>query len=370
MSMMTSSPVKLGMIGCGFISHAHGRAAQKSDGKISFTACASRDETRVTEWAKEYGCGAAYTDYRQMLVEEDLDGVVITTWPGQHREHIETALKAGIRFVLCEKALVSSGKDALALRQAAHEAGAVILEGFMYRYHPAMEKVHEIVRSGVLGKIDTIRGVVHMAIAPADAEDKDTRKSWRTSAEEGGGVLYDFTCYPVDALNSLAGAPPRCVQAMGSRMRGDGPLDRLFGHVEYENGVIGLIESSHHAVFSQALEIHGNKVRLSMPIAWSIPGEAVITLTRSPGFLQFDDEIIRIPQPGPHNGSLIDAPVFKLQLDHFAAVIGGEVTPRMTLQESCTNALVLDALLESYKSGRSYDLRHKNACATSELSWG
>jgi predicted dehydrogenase len=44
-------------------------------------------------------------DYRQMVRKERSDGVLLATWPNQHREQIEQCLAAAVKRILCEKAL-------------------------------------------------------------------------------------------------------------------------------------------------------------------------------------------------------------------------------------------------------------------------
>lgn len=341
------------MIGCGLISHAHGRAARKSDGAVQFVACASRNAETARAWAREYGCRVAYTDYGDMLRQEKLDGVVIATWPADHRAHIEAVLGAGVRYVLCEKALTLTGIDSMAIWQAADRHDATVVEGFMYRHHPAMAEIGRVLAGNELGVIDNIRGVFHMLEPGVRA---DGTRSWRQRREAGGGVAYDFTCYPVDAVNALARALPLRAFATGSISEATGVLDRLFGHIQYENGLIGSVETSHRAAFSQALEINGTQGRLTMPVAWSIRDEAIIRRTRITGFLEYEEEERRVPQPETHDGRLVDLPVFKLQLENFAGVIRGEETPAISLAESVVNAFVVDALMESFDRKRPIEI--------------
>ena len=88
------------------------------------------------DWAERHGCERAYADYPTMLREHELDGVLLATWPNLHREQVLGCLEAGVRAILCEKALALSGADARELRSAATAAGALVVEGYMYRRPP------------------------------------------------------------------------------------------------------------------------------------------------------------------------------------------------------------------------------------------
>lgn len=342
-------PVQLGMIGCGLISHAHGKAAVKSAGAIRFVSCASRRADVAKAWAGTYGCDNYHTDYREMLRMEALDGVVIATWPTGHREQIEAALDAGIRFILCEKALVTSDADALAIWEAARAANAMVVEGFMYRHHDVIKRADAIISSGELGTIDSIHATFHM-FDPETADAGDPDRNWRQKEEAGGGVLHDFLCYPVDAANRFAGALPARVFACGEDSAKHGVTNRLYAHIGYANGCVASVASSRKSCFQQALTVAGSGAILNVPLAWSIPGDASLSVTKSPAFLAEERREEFFEFEG-RAGGLVDFPVFARQLDNFADVIRGAAQPLMPLSASVVNAFTLSAIERSYRSG-------------------
>lgn len=338
--------VQLGMIGCGLISHAHGRAARTLGSEVHFAACASRDADRVNVWAKEYGCDHAYTDFREMLARERLDGVVIATWPADHRAHIEACLDAGVRYILCEKALTISPEDALAIWRQSHAADAVVMEGFMYRHHPVMDRIAFLIQAGEIGHVDSINATFHMF----DAEDASAR-SWRQQRTAGGGVVYDFLCYPVDAANRFVGGLPRRVSATGFISPQSGTVHRLYGWIEYDTGCVATVASSRKAMFGQRLVITGDTGELSLPQAWTIPGDAALSLSRSPAFIERHSETLAVPFSEPCDGRLVDYPVFRRQMANFIDVIRQHAKPKISLAESVVNAFTLAALEHSFHDG-------------------
>lgn len=342
--------VRLGMIGCGLISHAHGKAARKSALDVQFVSCASRRADVAKAWAETYGCTAYYTDYRDMLRNEDLDGVVIATWPTGHRAQIEAVLDAGIRFILCEKALVTNDVDALAVWEAARLRDATVIEGFMYRHHDVIVKANEILASGELGAIDSIHGTFHM-FDPEAGDADDPGRNWRQNPDAGGGVLHDFICYPVDAANRFAGALPVRVFASGSDSPKYDITTRLFAQIDYANGCVASVASSRKSCFQQSLQVAGSDAILEVPVAWSIPGEAVLGVTTSPSFLAQKRTEYRFARDEPQDNTLVNFPVFARQLDNFVDTIRGAAMPVMPLTSSVVNAFVLSAIARSYRSG-------------------
>ena len=113
--MRDDSAVRIGIVGCGDISHEHAIAAQAIPDKVRFVACCDIRDAAAQAWAKQYRCASYYTDYTEMIGAERLDAVLLATWPTQHREQVERCLEAGVRNILCEKALTLTGSDAVEL---------------------------------------------------------------------------------------------------------------------------------------------------------------------------------------------------------------------------------------------------------------
>src|SRR5260370_16937003 len=130
--------LRLGIVGCGRISHAHGIAAQRIGRGLRFSACADVNEDAARNFATTYGSNSVYTDYAEMLKKEQLDGVLFATWPAQHREQLETAIKAGARFILCEKPLALTGEQAVDIYHLAKNTPVTIAERVMFTHHPPL----------------------------------------------------------------------------------------------------------------------------------------------------------------------------------------------------------------------------------------
>jgi predicted dehydrogenase len=341
---LKEQPIRLGMVGCGVISHAHAAAAARSSPPVRFVACASRRADVAADWAARYGAAASYTDYEQMLAREELDGVVLTTWPNQHREHVGRCLDAGVRFILCEKALTNSAADALALWQATEAAGAVVLEAFMYRHHPAIRHMKETLASGALGPVDSISAAFNY-FDPETASPDDAARDWRQRSECAGGAPWDFTCYPVNACAYFSDALPARVFATGGTGR-YGTVNRLHGVIEFENGVVGQILSSKRAGFNQALTVHAARGSLTAPIAWTNYHASTIEGRASSVWGRYDVSETAFPP----------ADSYQIQLEHFAALIRGEAQPLLPLAESVINTFILDGLVRSLREGQAVEI--------------
>jgi xylose dehydrogenase (NAD/NADP) len=332
---VTEAPFRLGIIGCGWIAGRHAQAAASVDG-AAFVACADVRPEAAKAWAAENSCERAYADYRTMLREHELDGVVVATWPNLHREHVLACLAAGVRHVLCEKSLALTGAEALEIAAAARKAGALVTEAFMYRHHPAIARLEELVQAGTVGSLDHVSATFDY-FDPEDAGPDDPNRDWRQDAARAGGAPWDLACYCVDACNRFAGGRPLRACGFAGRSRRYGTVDRLYGLIEYENGIVGELRSSKRAVSSYEITLAGGHGRLTLPAAWIRDGPAEILLTTSSGWAEFETR--RYPVEA--------ADSYTRQLEAFVATARGERDPVPTLEESVVTAFTIDALLRS-----------------------
>lgn len=348
MSPSIDAPLRLGIVGCGFIADFHGAAARHTEGRVRFAACADPRIEVARRWAADNGA-TPYAGLREMLASETLDGVLLATWPTQHAEHLVEIFDAGLRYVLCEKPLAATGAQALSIWREARSRGVTVLEAFIFRHHPIMRLLKDTVASGRIGKVDTLHATFQV-YDPETAPLDDASRNWRQVQQVGGGAPLDLTCYCVHACGHLAESLPADVTFVQDTGR-YGTIVRMHGMIRYENGIVATIHSSRRAAFSKAVSVHGELGSLHVPVAYgiAIPGDTTIRLRSGSKALALDEVALRPDGPwplDPHIGQ-------QRQLAHFADVIRGTATPLIPLVESVVNMHVIDAMLASAGSGRT-----------------
>jgi predicted dehydrogenase len=312
-------------------------------------ACSDVRREAAADWSARYSPGAAvYTDYVEMVRKEALDGLLLATWPNQHREQVETCLAAGARNILCEKALTLTGREAVEIWQMVRAAKAFLMEGFMYRHNPAIRRLEKLIADGEIGTVDNIRaefgwdnGPLHPQPVPPPEQ-----RNWRLRRDCGGGVPYDATCYAVNACGHFARALPTRVFATGTVSRTLDVVMRLFGVIDYANGVNGVVLSSHGQQFSQELQVEGSAGHLHLPLAWTVNGESTIQRRHTVGWAQIraDTHVVR------------KADSYQLQLENFIAALKGQARPLIPLAQSVANTFVIDALVTSVLERRPVEI--------------
>lgn len=139
-----------------------------------------------------------YDSYEQLLADKDVQAVYIST---PHPVHAEWAIKAAEagKHILCEKPLALNHADAMAIVEAARRNNVFLMEAFMYRCHPQIAKLVELIRSEVIGKVRVIQAsfAFNAGFNPEGRLFKN---------ELGGGGILDVGCYCVSMTRLIAGA--------------------------------------------------------------------------------------------------------------------------------------------------------------------
>ena len=134
-------------------SHAAGYAAVKETEVVA--ACDIRQE-RLNEFSQRWNVSACYTNYRQMIEEQRLDIVSVTTRPEHHAEQMIFAANQGVKGIYAEKPLCMTLEETDAICQAFECNGTHLEYGPIYRHWAVYEQARIIVEGGELGEIKSV----------------------------------------------------------------------------------------------------------------------------------------------------------------------------------------------------------------------
>jgi len=201
--------VKLGLIGCGGIMDWHIRNYQDMK-QAKIAALVDVDGKQIAgtvERHAELKGLPTFCDYRQMIGEVELDGVVIATPHTLHFEQIMTCLDHGLH-VLAEKPMVCSVDHAKQVMRKAKRAGKVVMISYQRHFSPAFRRAKKMIEQGKLGKLTFV--------AALQAQDwlRGTKGLWRQDPKlSGGGQLNDSGSHLVDIMLWVTGLEPTSVFA-------------------------------------------------------------------------------------------------------------------------------------------------------------
>ena len=157
--------------------------------------------------AREFGDPPVYTDIKEMLNKENLDGVIITTPDAFHEECAVTALKHKVN-VLIDKPLATSVAGCRNIVKAVEDSGKTAMIGFNLRHAPILVKLKQIIDEGVIGRVILIENSEYYSGGRTYMARWNGRKSF------SGGLWIHKGCHDFDVFNWLLNFPmPRKVTA-------------------------------------------------------------------------------------------------------------------------------------------------------------
>jgi len=293
-------------------------------------AVASRDAMRAAQVATTFAIPRHYTSYADLLADPEIDAVYIALPNHLHREWAERAAVAG-KHVLCEKPLACNATEAAAMATSAEQSGVRLMEASMYRFHPRMARLREMVASGAVGSVRSIYAAFSFTlIAPGN---------YRLYREMGGGALLDVGCYGVNAATMLVPSSPLEVQAMAEYYPDTGADRTLSGLLRFSSGATALIRCGFDAAEQQMLEVVGTAgvIRVPLPFTAWHHDPAPIYWWHDAGW-----EVIDIP-PADH---------YEQMVTEFARAVLQDAPVPYAPAESVVNMRVLDALARAALSGQ------------------
>lgn len=210
---------------------------------------------KAGQYAEELGIARAYDSHDDLLADPRVESVYIALPNGHHAEWIRRAARAG-KHVLCEKPLVLGPAELESVEEAATAGNVVVAEAFMYRYHPQLEALRDLLADGTLGDLVAIEARLHFGLerAPESAGATDIR----LDPALGGGSLLDVGCYPVDLFGLLTDAEADEVMGTAVRDHPEGVDTRFAGTLRYGD-VLASFDCSFDSPFRGSATILGTR---------------------------------------------------------------------------------------------------------------
>jgi D-xylose 1-dehydrogenase (NADP+, D-xylono-1,5-lactone-forming) len=325
-----NQPLRLGLLSTAKITGAIIGGARVADG-AEVVAVASRDRARGEAFAAENEIGRAHGSYDDLLADEDVEAVYVPLPNSLHLPWTVRALEAG-KHVLCEKPLSRRVADVEQAFDVAERTGRLLMEGFMWRYHPATELVQRLIASGEIGALRVVRAAFGFSLDPG-------ADNVRWSGELEGGALMDVGCYCVSALRLLAGEPTR---VSAERVDGGSGVDaRMAGVLRFGGDVLGTFDCAFDVPYRAGIEVVGETGTIVSLDPWHGGSPAV--------------RILR-PDVDPVDLPVEAANPYGRELDDFARAVREGGSPRLGREDAVGQARVIEALYRAADEGRAADV--------------
>jgi D-xylose 1-dehydrogenase (NADP+, D-xylono-1,5-lactone-forming) len=231
--------------------------------RSQLAAVASRDHGKAAAYAAEHHIPKAFGSYEDLLADPEIDAVYISLPNSMHAEWTIKAAQAG-KHVLCEKPLVVSLAELDQVEAAAAEAGVTVFEAFMYLHHPQTSQALDMIRSGKLGKLQTINSWFNFYLPPVQAQNV------RLQAGLTGGAMWDVGVYPNSVSIVMAGRAPQAVWAQ--QEIGESGVDvGMRAQLDFGDGTVAQISTGFRTPFREGVYLVGEEGILTIVEPWK-PG--------------------------------------------------------------------------------------------------
>lgn len=376
--------IGVGMLGYAFMGKAHTNAyktlpymAYPPVAVPKLVGIAGRNEEGVAEAARRYGYQNYYTDWKEMLKNDDIQ---LFDNSGPNIMHLEPTIEAAMagKHVICEKPLARNTKEAAMMLEAVEKAGVKHMTAFNYRFVPAIRQAYDLIASGKLGEIYHFRA----SYLQEWIVDPDFPMTWRFEKDKAGsGALGDLGAHIIDLARFLVGEP-RKVASLTQTFIKDRPMadgsgmgkvtvdDAFISAVEFENGAIGSFEASRFCPGRknhQVIEINGSKGSLTFNLE-RLNELEVFWKDEDPKETQGFHNVLISESYHPFwewwwpQGHMIGwEHTFIHEINHLldAIVNDKDISPlAATFEDGYKNAVICDAIIQSAESGQRIEIKY------------
>jgi predicted dehydrogenase len=239
--------LKIGFIGAGpVVQSKHWPAIKRLQTvwePVEVTAFALRTEQQAHKVAQVFG-GRWYADYRAMLANEELDGVIVCSSDEAHAEHATACLEKGIP-VLVEKPITRSLSDARCMCELADHRGVVLMTVSNKRYSPPYRRAKRMIVEGPVSNPAMYIGKFNLGYPYVDL------------LESGTIHVFDITRYLMGDVATV-----RCVGLNAyQRNQRKFPVDNAVAQLEFSSGAVGAVYTSSSALSFkpwERVEVYGD----------------------------------------------------------------------------------------------------------------
>ncbi len=325
---MSATKLRWGVISTANIGRAAVIPAIQQAQNSELIAVASRSDKPARAFAEELGIPQSFDSYAALLDSTEIDAVYIPLPNNLHKEWTIRAAEAG-KHILCEKPLALTAAECREMAAATDANGVYLMEAFMYRFHPRITEVADLIARGAIGRPHVIQAAFTFRLNRPD--------NIRFQPELGGGALMDVGCYCVNVARTLAGAEPVAVQAYAA-WHETGVDSRMSGTLHFGDDLIAQFDCALTMERRESFVVAGTDGFLEVPDAF-LPGAKDVDIIERHGR----------STPVIHQVDGVDE--YQLMVEHFADAVLNQRPLRYGPDEAAANLRVIEALYRSARRG-------------------
>jgi predicted dehydrogenase len=244
-------PLKVALIGCGFIGRFHSAALRNIVRTgllpISYEAVCDIDESRARAFANAAGVPRIHVDPSEVIEAPDIDVVYICTPTVTHKPLVLAAAERG-KHVFCEKPLAANLSDVEEMTAVVKRAGVKAGVGLVLRHSPILTVLKSLMDDPTLGRLMVIVFRDDQFFPISGHYNSDWRKD---KAIVGSGTLLEHSIHDVDILRWFGGEIRRVRGVVRNYAGYEGVEDLALAHIEFASGADAELVSVWHSVLGR-----------------------------------------------------------------------------------------------------------------------
>lgn len=199
--------IKIGAVGLGRLGYKHAENVAFKIPNAELVALCDLNEDKLHKTAKAWHVPYTYTSYEEMIQNNELDAVVLTSPSHLHTTQIAKALEAGLH-VFSEKPLGTTVEECKIAEKAVEDhPDKVFMLGFMRRYDPSYAYAKKMIVSGEIGQPILFRGY--------SQDPESCIEGAIAYAGHSGGQFIDMAVHDIDLARWLMDSEPKSIWAIG-----------------------------------------------------------------------------------------------------------------------------------------------------------
>lgn len=331
-----SKKIRYAVVGLGWI--AQETILPAFDGAKNSELCAfiTDDADKAEALGERYDVSEIfdYEKYDDFLRTGRVDAVYITLPNHLHKDYAVRAAQAGIH-VLCEKPMANTVEECEEMIRAAEENKIKLMIAYRLHFEPANLKAIEVAQSGELGELRIFSSVFSQQVPEGNV---------RLKKSAGGGPLMDTGVYPINASRYLFREEPIEVMAVGANS-GDPRFSEIHEMVaavlRYPAEKLAVLTCSFGAAAADAYQVVGTKGEMWLEPAFDYHMQSKMRLKI--GDKEKETKFDKVDQFGG-------------EIEYFSRCILQDQAPEPSGQEGLADLRIVQALLESARSGKTVQL--------------
>jgi predicted dehydrogenase len=320
---------KVGIIGLGGIAQLVHLPILSKLNNVDIEAVAEVNKSRLKAIADKFSIKNRFADYKELLVNPDIEAVVIATPTSTHAEIAIECIQAG-KHVLIEKPLGRTIDEANKINAAAKKHKRLAMVGMNLRFRPDAMLLKTVLNSGELGEIFYIKC--------SWLRKQSSEQNWFMKKSESGGgvisdigiVLIDLSCWLIDYPDVKSAS----VQTYKHRTK------------EVEDSAVGLIRFKNNTVinFEVSWSLHSEQDSMRLT-AYGTQGTAQLNPLRA--YKRIESTKIDYTPAKSSSAKNLYKKSYENELKHFIGAVRSTNPLRSTTEDILTQMKLLSAIYES-----------------------